>query len=317
MDFDEKMLREYLLREIADCNSKLKPLIWRVVKDGDSPSYQALKNEIKSGFVDRSKPSEESMQRIDDYRNSTGRNYSAYYFFDLKTLTSYYVYLKTILEGCLVQNLRNFGAEEEYDYKKLRGAAKYVKDMYRRLPGHKCTGGYSSYSPVSLAYKYEGGVYVLDPYKPLTEEKFNSLYNRNDAEEMFEKYLEELCPESQTLEEFVKETIETSKVTNSYEQLDIQARYNRPANLVDSEPKTTDSYVENYGARLKGEGLPSGVTRKGVMESLDEKIEEETNPTAKYLLSILGDCMKKQPDSKKPENASTGGYDDGAGGEGR
>ena len=86
MDFDEKMLRDYLLRMIADANTRASRVLYFDMKAGGMRGVLELGMDNISDFFTGGKFSP-VMREIDRYKESRPKsNLAPYYFFDLNTL---------------------------------------------------------------------------------------------------------------------------------------------------------------------------------------------------------------------------------------
>jgi hypothetical protein len=188
MQYNEDMIRDYLLRKIARKNKRISGCLKQVVKSNRG-SYNVGFNEILGFFAGGLDGT--TMTQIFDHmdRNQT-KKYAPYNYFDIDTLNSYDTYLQTILtETDLVAHSNGHKWSTAQDFHKGFAVAKSVWREGMRKSTH--ANGYYNYSkPVSVVKGRQGGYTVLSPKKPMTEEQFEKKYNEGECAKQLYAYLQ-------------------------------------------------------------------------------------------------------------------------------
>lgn len=188
MQYNEDMIRDYLLRRIARKNKRISGCLKQVVKSNRG-SYNVGFNEILGFFAGGLDGT--TMTQIFDHmdRNQTKR-FAPYNYFDIDTLNAYDTYLQTILsETDLVAHSNGHKWSTAQDFHKGFMSAKSIWREGMRKSNH--ANGYYNYSrPITVAKGREGGYTVLKPKKPMTEEQFEKKYNEGECAKQLYAYLQ-------------------------------------------------------------------------------------------------------------------------------
>lgn len=184
MSINQDMIRAYLLRDIANKNSRLSGLmISRLTSSND---YKIGFNEILHFFAGGKNAI--TLDIINNRNNDINKEYAAYYFFDVDTLIAYNQYLQSIISEIDVATYESgHKRASAMDYNKgLKIAQKKLLEQAGTIE----TGFYNKTNPITLQYKYKDGKRQLDPQKPMSKEQFDKKYNIFFCRKEVEKYLE-------------------------------------------------------------------------------------------------------------------------------
>ncbi len=188
MQYNEEMLRAYLLRRVARKNRRISGALKQVVKSNKG-SYNNGFNEILSFFCDGLNT--ETMNEIFNHiENNQKKRYAVYHYFDVDTLNAYDTYLQRILTETDVAAYNvghKFATASDFS----RGF-KEAKSVWRGLCRERSSknGYYNISRPVKTAKTVRDGITVLDPKKPMSDEQFAKKYDETEcAKELF-AYLE-------------------------------------------------------------------------------------------------------------------------------
>ena len=188
MQYNEDMMRDYLLRKIARKNKRISGCLKQVVKSNRG-SYNIGFNEILGFFAGGLET--DAMRQIFDHmdRNQTKR-YAPYNYFDIDTLNSYDTYLQTILsETDIVAHRNGHYRATAVDFHKGFASAKSV--WRENIRKSNASNGYYNYTrPITIARTVQNGYRVFAPKKPMTDEQFAKKYNENECAKELYAYLE-------------------------------------------------------------------------------------------------------------------------------
>ena len=188
MQYNEDMIRDYLLRRIARKNKRISGCLKQVVKSNRG-SYNVGFNEILGFFAGGLDGS--TMTQIFDHmdRNQTKR-FAPYNYFDIDTLNSYDTYLQTILtETDLVAHANGHKWSTAQDFHRGFASAKSIWREGMRKSSHS-NGYYNSSRPVTVVKGKSNGYTVLNPKKTMTEEQFAKKYNEGECAKQLYAYLQ-------------------------------------------------------------------------------------------------------------------------------
>ena len=232
MDFDEKMLRDYLLRMIADANKNASRVLYFDMKAGGMRGVLELGMDNISDFFTGGKFSP-IMREIDRYKESRPKsNLAPYYFFDLNTLLSYSIYVNKIVE--YMNNIAMNSGRKYPNKDDLMRAYVKAKDYFLDNQFQRETGGFNARNASTLEKKYKNGVSALAPRTPLSWTEFCKKYDLEDAKRQLVLYVDSMFP----VKKAPVQPQQTPKQTE-YESFDIfSASYQRT--LRESESKTTE-----------------------------------------------------------------------------
>lgn len=175
---EEKMLRHYLRRQIADVNKKISGRARQI--DG----YSSVFADIIGGFANPYKSNDTDILRdiYDDIR-CCHKSSSVYNYFDLDTLYAYYEYIKFIFKN-IEKSRREQGRYtcRPYDFDRAieSGCRWLIKNK-----GKEESGFYSLDNPIGVMYK-DG---ELSPERTLSHEDFNKRYDDIECVRTFESYM--------------------------------------------------------------------------------------------------------------------------------
>jgi hypothetical protein len=189
MQNNETMIRDYLLRCVADRNKRISGCLHSVVKSNRC-SYNVGFNEIL-GFFANGINSEIMTQVFEHMENNPQKKFSAYNYFDIDTLYAYDTYLKSILsETDIVSAMSGHRYATATDFQKGFSVAKSKwADMFKESSQEN--GYYNARTPVKLAKTLDADGYtILNPKKAMSEEQFNKKYNKFECKKALVDYLE-------------------------------------------------------------------------------------------------------------------------------
>lgn len=234
--FNEEMIRDYLLKSIAKKNRRISGALKEVVKSNRS-SYNNGFNEIL-GFFTSGLNGNTMLQIFEHIDNNSTKRYSPYHYFDIDTLNAYNEYLKTILSETDVAAYL-FGHKRSTASDFQRGFAE-AKRTWRELANEKSSknGYYNLGRPVGVVTVRSAGVTVLSPKKPLTDEQFNKRYNETECVNELRAYLE-----------YKYNSKETSASGRDVKKRDVYSFFYRGRPL-ELEVLERDYYTDIEGSRL-------------------------------------------------------------------
>ena len=188
MQYNEDMIRDYLLKRIARKNRRISGALREVVKSNRG-SYNNGFNEIL-GFFANGLNGETMTQIFEHIENNQTKRYSPYHYFDIDTLNAYDTYLQRILTETDVVAY-GLGHKKTTASDFHRGFAE-AKSVWRDLAREKSSknGYYNASRPVSVVKGKRNGITVLSPKKPLTDEQFAKRYNEGECAKQLYAYLE-------------------------------------------------------------------------------------------------------------------------------
>ena len=187
MQYNEDMIRDYLLRRISKKNRRISGALREVVKSNRG-SYNTGFNEIL-GFFANGLNGETMTQIFEHIEANPTKRYSPYHYFDIDTLNAYDAYLQKILtETDVISYGLGHKRSTASDFQK--GFAE-AKGDWRRLARERSTknGYYNASRPVTVVKGRRNGVTVLSPKKPLTDEQFAKRYNEGECAKELYAYL--------------------------------------------------------------------------------------------------------------------------------
>ena len=188
MQYNEDMIRDYLLKRIAKKNRRISGALKEVVKSNRG-SYNNGFNEIL-GFFANGLNGDTMMQIFDHIESNPTKRYSPYHYFDIDTLNAYDTYLQKILtETDVVAYALGHKRSTASDFHK--GFAE-AKSVWRGLAREKSSknGYYNASRPVTVVKTRKNGITMLSPKKPLTDEQFAKKYNEGECAKELYAYLQ-------------------------------------------------------------------------------------------------------------------------------
>ena len=200
MKIDEKMVRAFLLREVANCNRR----IVGIVKDCSKSNrevYNTCFNDIFFNFGG-SRNNQPQASAYEHMSANPKKSYSIYNYFDIDTLIAYRKYLENIINGVDVKLMKD--NRRRATSRDLRESLSESRSLLRSRPGEAITGYYDVKRPVVLAKKKDKDGTHLDPVKPLSREVFDKKYDWKECREELKKYIS-----SKHMEEYQEESYDT------------------------------------------------------------------------------------------------------------
>ena len=188
MQYNEEMIRDYLLRKIARKNKRISGCLKQVVKSNRG-SYNIGFNEIL-GFFAGGLDGVAMSQIFEHMDINQTKRYAPYHYFDIDTLNSYDTYLQTILgetDGVAYRAGHYKATANDFH----RGFAS-AKGLWRENIRKKSeVNGYYNYNnPITIMRTIKDGYRVISPKKPMTDEQFAKKYNESDCARELNAYLQ-------------------------------------------------------------------------------------------------------------------------------
>lgn len=181
--FDEKMLRQYMKRQISGKNSIIAGLTHKF-----ACSHREIYSMIHSNFIKGALGQDHSYSVLNrlyrDIELNKTKKFTVYNYFDLDTLIAYQSYLQYIvdeMDNNKIKNGRRYPIREDF-LNAIKSAPNWLKDNQNT----ETTGYYDYYNPVSFL---EDSGY-LRPEKTMSQVDFEKKYNMADAEDKLYKYLD-------------------------------------------------------------------------------------------------------------------------------
>lgn len=192
MDFNEEMIRDFLLKRISQCNKRISSII-KEFTVSKNDTYNLYFNEILDFFAGKDN---RVLRLIRENINSRKEKFSPYHYFDIDTLYSYYIYLNTIIQDLNAdENASGF----YYTVKKTQ------KNWYEnRTIKSEENGFYDYINPIKEARVLDNGYYKLNPKRHLRDESFFKKYSLSECSQELNAYLSD----KYELEEIDEEEVE-------------------------------------------------------------------------------------------------------------
>ncbi len=186
--FNQDMIRDYLLKRIAKKNKRISGALKEVVKSNRG-SYNNGFNEIL-GFFANGLNGETMTQIFEHIEENQSKRYSPYHYFDVDTLNAYDTYLQRILTETDVVAY-GLGHKKTTASDFHRGFAE-AKSVWRSLAREKSSknGYYNSSKPITVVETRRNGVTELSPKKPLIDEQFAKKYDEVECSKELYAYLQ-------------------------------------------------------------------------------------------------------------------------------
>ena len=180
MEINETMVRDFLLRQIANKNKRLSGM-FKTAFASFRRAYNDGFGEILNWFVGGN---QEPMQIIYEHMDRNPKTkLAAYNYFDIPTLISYDKFLGKILQEADIRSKENgHYSVSNSDYSYAFGSA---KSWLRGNAYEAETGFYSRTQPVTLARNEEGR---LDPRKTMSPQTFEKKYTYTECLRQIDKY---------------------------------------------------------------------------------------------------------------------------------
>lgn len=213
MELDEKMIKAYLLRTIADANMKISQVFYYDAQNNGKQDGVGRGMESISDFFTEGRFSV-GMRDVVEYKEKhPNSSYATYHFFDLPTLVSYSIYVNMI-----VDKMYDYKMQERRRYVNKNDVIRAQKDTIRYFLDNKntrLTGGFNPKKTFGTEKKYKQGRLVLAPQKPLSWKEFDKKYTVEDAQKQLSLYLKEMFDNSKS------EKDNTQSNSESLERMDL------------------------------------------------------------------------------------------------
>lgn len=191
MGMDEKLLREYVRREIAGLNAELSRMVYKFKESTGRMRSEIYRNFARGDMSYFSKTTGNlNLSEINDDIKDSGKKLSAYNYFDLDTLIAYKKYLEYIIENLYTkrQNAgRGYFLLSDFEDVINKKASTFFNKNY----GTEDTGYYSLNKTIVALRDGKG---KLAPESTMAKKSFTSKYSQVDFPSMLEEYLDAKHP---------------------------------------------------------------------------------------------------------------------------
>jgi len=185
MQFDEKKLRAFLLRQVANCNRRIVGIM-HDKKTSNRSQYNGGFNEILTTFAGGMYTPALNII-FDNMSANPQKRYSPYNYFDIDTLYAFYKFLNNVIAETDANAYlygRKYSTAQDFSVG-IKNARKILENGHQK----KETGYYNKNNPITLAYTNKNGVKILNPEKSMTQEAFDKKYNYYECKKELEEYV--------------------------------------------------------------------------------------------------------------------------------